>query len=139
MLLQLHIYIRKIQYSDSLYDLKNLFWATFCQKIAAESNLSLYIDVTSSKKKAKTKPKIKSKTRQKKKNSSIHWFLTKPANSFWAHFEPHKLFPWKHDFVEMYNSYAVVTLCKISQKFQTLISYKTWKTLFWALFGPLLA
>ena len=60
------MYIRKIQYSDSLYDLKNLFWATFCQKIAAESNLSLYIDVTSSKKKQKQNPKLKAKQDRKK-------------------------------------------------------------------------
>ena len=40
-------------------------------------------------------------------------------NSFLAHFEPHKLF------VEMYNSYAILTLCKTSQKFHTLIIDKT--------------
>ena len=138
MLLQLHIY-QKNSIQRFFVRLKKLILGHFLPQNRSWVKFEPLYWCYFKQKKAKTKPKIKSKTRQKKHNSSIHWFLTKPANSFWAHFEPHKLFPWKHDFVEMYNSYAVVTLCKISQKFQTLISYKTWKTLFWALFGPLLA
>ena len=69
----------------------------------------------------------------------MHWFLIKLKKLNLGHFlfKNHRarFFPPKL-LCSILILYATVTSCKNSEKIHALIFYKTWKTSFWAPFGP---